>query len=202
MNGRFKYFLSASIGWLISSMTVTIACHEISAINIVLSLLPFVSTIVCRFAFGRRKFLSIYFLIIGMVIMNLLYLFRLRDHILLDPMSITAALYFIMLTVFMIRAPGTEPNGIFGIRIPATCDHKEVWHRAHRFLSEIIAGFLPANFLLIFFWSRWGRFWSSVAIVIIPILISTIYASIIGRPYERAEAEELKKQIQKEQGYR
>lgn len=51
-------------------------------------------------------------------------------------------------------------------------------------------------------WSRWGRFWSSVALVIIPLLISSIYAGIIGRPYERAEAEELKKQIQKEQGYR
>ena len=68
--------------------------------------------------------------------------------------------------------------------------------------TEIIAGFLPASFLLIFFWSRWGRFWSSVALVIIPLLISSIYAGIIGRPYEREEAEELKKQIQKEQGYR
>ena len=202
MTERFKYFLSVSVGWLISSLTVGIACHEISIINIALSLLPFAGTIVCCFAFGRRKFLSIYVLIIGMIIMNLLYLFRLRDHILLDVMSITAALYFIMMTVFMVKAPSTEPNSTFGIRIPATSDHKEVWYRTHRFLSEIIAGFLPASFLLIFFWSRWGRFWSSVALVIIPLLISSIYAGIIGRPYEREEAEELKKQIQKEQGYR
>lgn len=106
------------------------------------------------------------------------------------------------MTVFMIKASSTEPNSTFGIKLPITYSHKEVWRRTHQFLSIIIAGFLPAYFLLIFFWFHWGRFWSSVALVIIPLLISSIYAKIIGRPYEKSEAEELKKQIQKEQGYR
>ena len=202
MNDNFKYFLSVSIGWLLSSLIVSIAYHEINFINIALSLLPLAGILMCYFVFGKRKFSSIIVLVVGMIILNLLYLFRLSNHILIDIMSITVIVYFIIMTVFMIKAPSTEPNSTFGIRIPITYSHKEVWSRTHQFLSIIIAGFLPANFLLIFFWFHWGRFWSSVALVIIPLLISSIYANIIGRPYEKSEAEELKKQIQKEQGYR
>ncbi len=197
-----KYYLSSSIGWMISTLILSIAYHEMNTVNIALSLLPFICVLIGHFVFRKKEFSSIIVLVIGMIIVNLIYLFRIREHIWIDIMSGTIIVYFIMMTIFMIKVPTSEQNSTFGIRIPITLSHKEVWNRTHQFMSIIIAGILPALFLLIFFWFEWGRFWCGFAFVILPLSVSALYAGLIGRPYEKAEAEELEKQIKKEQGYR
>ncbi len=202
MNYNFKYYLSVSIGWMVSSLTAIIVYREINFINLALSLLPLAGVIACCFLFGKDRFPSVLVPAAGIIFFNTIFLCRLASHILIDLMSATAVVFFIMMIVFMIKAPATDQNSTFGIRAPITLSHKEVWSRTHRFLSIIIAGFLPASFLLIFFWCNWGRFWSSTALVILPLSISSIYANIIGRPYERAEAEARENQIRNEQGYR
>lgn len=202
MNYNFKYDLSVSVGWMVSSLTASIVYREINFINLALSLLPLAGVIACCFLLGKDRFPSVLVPAAGIILLSVIFLFRLASHILIDLMSATAFVFFILMLVCMMKAPATDQNSIFGIRAPITLNHKEVWSRTHRFLSIIIAGFLPASFLLIFFWFNWGRFWSSVALVILPLSISSIYANIIGRPYERDEAEARKKQIQNEQGYR
>ena len=202
MNYNFNYYLSVSIGWMVSSLTASIVYREINFINLALSLLPLAGVIACCFLLGKERFPSVLVPAAGIILFNAIFLCRLASYILIDLMSGTAFVFFILMIVFMIKAPATDQNSIFGIRAPITLNHKEVWNRTHRFLSIIIAGCLPASFLLIFFWCNWGRFWSSAALVILPLSSSSIYASIIGRPYERAEAEAREKQIRNEQGYR
>ena len=87
----------------------------------------------------------------------------------------------------------------FGIRIAATIDYQEIWPIVHSFYSIATTGFLPAQFMLIFYLRGWIRFLLCVVFVILPIIIAVTYANVIVKPYEKRADDELKEQLYREQ---
>lgn len=124
----------------------------------------------------------------------------LRIFIWFDRFSFTAATFFVISLIFAICSRRTQkPSETFGIRIAATIDYPEIWPIVHSFYSILITGFLPAQFMLIFYLRGGIRFFLCVVLIILPIIIAVIYANVIVKPYEKKAEDELREQIEREQ---
>lgn len=118
----------------------------------------------------------------------------------LDAFSFTIVGYFVLHMIFAIKSPNLTQNHAFGIRNPMTLGHIEVWQRTHRFLSLSETSTLPLMFSLIFFSNGWMRFWVGTVLVLIPLVISSVFSTVIGQKYQKQMYEEKKKQEEIESG--
>lgn len=128
-----------------------------------------------------------------------------RSIIAYNPYSLTVAVYFILTIVFVISMPKVGVNPFFGIKIPVLYEHPELWGRCQKNASIILSFTLIPQFLLIFYCPS-VRFLLTNILLVGSLLIGVIYAGIIGnlhaKKQDKKEVEDLKKQLQKEQGYR
>lgn len=115
-------------------------------------------------------------------------------------------IYLVIMILGAIFMPFTSPNGILGIRIQQTMDYPEVWRRTHIFTSLLLSFMILPTVIVIFYMESYASFILCNIFLLIPLIIGIIYAVIITIPIEKAEkqqlAKELEDQIKKEQGYR
>lgn len=115
-------------------------------------------------------------------------------------------IYLVIMVIGAIVMPFISPNGIFGIRIPQTMDYPEVWRRTHIFTSLLLSFMILPTVIVMFYMESHSSFILCNIFLLISLIIGTIYAVVITIPIEKAEKEQLTKeledQIKKESGYR
>ncbi len=128
------------------------------------------------------------------------------NKVFLHEPSYGCIIYLVIMIIGAIVMPFTSPNGILGIRIQQTMDYPEVWHRTHIFTSLLLSLMILPTVIVIFYMESYSGFILCNIFLISPLIIGIIYAVIITIPIEKAEkeqlAKELEEQIKKESGYR
>lgn len=128
------------------------------------------------------------------------------DKVFLHESSYGCIIYLVIMIIGAIVMPFTNPNSILGIRIQQTLDYPEVWRRTHIFTSLLLSFMILPTVIVIFYMESYSSFILCNIFLLIPLIIGIIYAVIITIPIEKAEkeqlAKELEEQIKKESGYR
>lgn len=128
------------------------------------------------------------------------------NKVFLHEPSYGCIIYLVIMIIGAIVMPFTSPNGILGIRIQQTLDYPEVWRRTHIFTSLLLSFMILPTVIVIFYMESYSSFILCNIFLLIPLIIGIIYAVIITIPIEKAEkeqlAKELEEQIKKESGYR
>lgn len=114
--------------------------------------------------------------------------------------------YLIIMIVAAVVMSFTSENGFFGIRIQQTMDYPEVWSKTHIFTSLLLSFVILPTIISIVHFEQALSFLICNVLLIGPLVMGIIYAVLITIPIEKAEkeqlAKELENQIKKEQGYR
>lgn len=128
------------------------------------------------------------------------------NKVFLHEPSYGCIIYLVIMIISAIVMPFTNPNSILGIRIQQTLDYPEVWRRTHIFTSLLLSFMILPTVIVIFYIESYSSFILCNIFLISPLIIGIIYAVIITIPIEKAEkeqlAKELEEQIKKESGYR
>lgn len=94
--------------------------------------------------------------------------------------------------------PFTNLNSILGIRIQQTLDYPEVWRRTHIFTSLFLSFMILPTVIVIFYIESYSSFILCNIFLISPLIIGIIYAVIITIPIEKAEKEQLAKELEEQ----
>lgn len=126
-----------------------------------------------------------------------------REFFSFNEYSLTALVFFLLNTVFLIAAPRSKPNAFFGVRTPMTSESPEIWAKVHSVYSVVCAVFEIPLFLLIFYVPGMLKFILAVIFVLAASLGGAVCGQLAALPLlrelRRREEEERKAQIRKEQ---
>ncbi len=115
-------------------------------------------------------------------------------------------LYLLIMILCAITFAIVKPNEFYGIKIQQTLDYPDVWKKTHTFTSLLLTFVILPTYIVIFSLEPKVSFFLCNIFLIFSFVIGIVYAVIITIPIEKAEKEQIEKelqdQIKKEQGYR
>ena len=210
MLAQQKYLLTLTFSHLITSFIVM---NETNC-NLQLQMYLYIFIPIGLFIFASIAYKYIQSMLIYVVSFGVLaiciYMFwsneNIMEEIFIHIPSFGCIVYLMIMLIGAIIMPLTRPNGIFGIRIQQTEDYPEVWHRTHIFTSLLLSFMILPTIIVIFYMESNVSFILCNFFLMSSLVIGTVYAVIITIPIDKAEKEQLAKeledQIKKEQGYR
>ena len=203
-----SYYISITISNLLCCLLLIFFKTDLSPIMIIYPSIPFLIIILYPLIkkIIRKTIIEIFlFMTLFISFIMIWSNSTVRSIMAFNSYSLTVVVYFILTIVFVFSMPKVKVNPFFGVRIPVLYEHPKLWGKCQKNASIILSFTLVPQFLLIFYCPA-ARFLLTNILLVGGLLIGVIYASIIGGLYAKKQdikdAEELKKQLQKEQGYR
>lgn len=150
-----KYLLTLTISHIVCSLMVINKIHSKLQFQMYIYIfLPVAILIAASIAYKYIQSMLIYVVSFAILVICCC-MFWLNENIIkevfLHEPSYGCIIYLVIMIIGAIVMPFTSPNSIFGIRIPQTEDHPEVWHRSHIFTSLLLSLMILPTVIVIFY---------------------------------------------------